>query len=259
VATGSSTSEALVGLQIADGVGWITLDDQPRRNSVTARLSSEVAAACARCIEHPEVRVVVLTGVGPTFSAGGDITSLLDPEAPLDVLFEGFDALATLAMPTLAAVNGPAIGAGVNFVLACDVVIAGRSARFDPRFLDVGIHPGGGHLWRMQRATSRQATAALVIFGESIDAQRAQELGLVWRCVDDDQLLDVAAALAARVAGRSPELVQRTKANLNASAAITDIRTAADLERGALEWSRRQPAFRKGVQALQAKLASGHR
>jgi enoyl-CoA hydratase len=238
-----------------DGVATITLNEVTRRNSVTAELSLAVEAACQEAAGERKARVVVLTAAGPAFSAGGDIGSLTSRAPALATLYRGFEALAALTVPTLAAVNGPAVGAGMNFALACDVIIAAESARFDPRFLDIGIHPGGGHLWRLQARAGRQAAAALVLFGEALTGQQAVLHGLAWACVPDDQLLDRTRVLARRAARRSGQLVQRTKATLNASLPITNGRDAADLEQVAQEWSMSRPAFRDGVAALQRRLA----
>jgi enoyl-CoA hydratase/carnithine racemase len=250
----SSQPAELVRSEVCDGVATITLNDVARRNSVTPELSRALEAACHQLAADADVRVVVLASAAPAFSAGGDIGSLTNPVAPLAVMYRGFEALAGLTVPTLAAVNGPAVGAGMNFVLACDLIIAAESARFDPRFLDIGIHPGGGHLWRLQARVGRQATAALVLFGESLSGSAAVGHGLAWACVPDDELMTKAHALARRVAGRSTELVRRTKATLNASGPITNGRDAADLERVAQEWSMSRPAFRAGVAALERSM-----
>jgi enoyl-CoA hydratase len=251
----AKSGDRLVDVGVSDGIAWITLNDPARRNCVSAELSTDLAEACGELARDPAVRVAVVTGAGPAFSSGGDIGSLTRPGSPLEVLYRGFAGLASLPVPVLAAVNGPAVGAGMNFALACDVIVAGSSARFDPRFLDVGIHPGGGHLWRLQQLVGRQAAAAMVIFGESVTAEQAEQLGLVWRAVADDELASTARALASRVAGRSPELVRRTKASLAASTGITQPRLAVDLEQVAQEWSMRRPAFAAGVQAMRDRLA----
>jgi enoyl-CoA hydratase len=245
----------LVRTDLIDGIATITLNDPARRNSVTAELSVAVETACREFSAQSDARVVVVTGAGPAFSAGGDISTLTGRTGPLRVLYRGFEALAKLTVPTLAAVNGPAIGAGMNFALACDVIVAAESARFDPRFLDIGIHPGGGHLWRLQARAGRQAAAALVLFGETLTGREAVSHGLAWACVPDSELLDNAHALARRAARRSADLVRRTKATLNASVPITNGRDATDLEEIAQEWSMSRPAFREGVAALQRRLA----
>lgn len=249
-----NASSSLVRTEIVDAVALLTLDDAGHRNTVTVRLSLDLEAACAALHVSNEVNAVVLTA-GPAFSAGGDLASLSDGSVPLSDLYRGFEALAKLPMPTIAAVNGPAVGAGINFALSCDVIMAAESARFDPRFLDIGIHPGGGHLWRTIGRIGRQATAALVLFGESLTGQQAAELGLAWRCTPDEELLAVSRALAARAARRSPELVRRTKATLNASVPLTNLRDAVDLEAVAQRWSMSRPAFREGVAALRERLS----
>ena len=104
---------------------------------------------------------------------------LLEPKAPLEAMYAGFEAIAAAPVPTVAAVGGAAVGAGVNVALACDVIVCSPSARFDPRWLDVGIHPGGGNLWLLRERVGRQAAAALVLCGESVDGDEAARMG--WR------------------------------------------------------------------------------
>ena len=133
-------------------------------------------------------------------------------------------------VPTIAAVGGPAIGAGVNVALACDVIVCSPSARFDPRFLDVGIQPGGGLLWRLRERVGRQAAAALVLCGEALDGEEAAEVGLAWRCVPDDELADAALALARRAAQRPRALLARAKQTLDETASVTDGEAAVQLE-----------------------------
>ena len=103
---------------------------------------------------------VVLTAEPPVFCAGGSLDALLSRDVPLAASYDGFLALANAPVPTIAAIDVAAIGAGVNLPLACDVILAAPSARFDPRWLDVGIHPGGGHLWRLFQRVGTQGAAA---------------------------------------------------------------------------------------------------
>ena len=158
-------------------------------------------------------------------------------------------------MPTLAVVGGPAIGAGVNLPLACDVVLTSPEAVFDPRFLDVGIHPGGGHLWRLERRIGTQGAAALVLFGDSLDGEQAVRAGLAWRCVDAERLQADAMAMARRVVRRSAPLVRRTKATLVAGAGIADPYEAFALELAAQEWSVEQPEFEASLRRIRQRLA----
>src|SRR3954452_15395555 len=93
----------------------------------------------------------MVTATPSRLCAGGSVDDLLEPRAPLRDMYAGVLALSRLTLPSVAAVNGPVIGAGVNVPLSCDVILASPKARFDPRFMDLGIHPGGGNLWRMER------------------------------------------------------------------------------------------------------------
>ena len=136
---------------------------------------------------------VVVTGAAPAFCAGANLGNLAEAtEESLGNIYEGFLRIARSPLPTLAAVNGAAVGAGMNLALGCDVRIAARRAKFDTRFLQIGIHPGGGHTWMLRRIVGPQATFAGVVFGEVMDGAEAERVGLVHRCVDDDQLLAAA-------------------------------------------------------------------
>jgi enoyl-CoA hydratase len=245
----------LVRLEVEGHVAILTLDDPARRNAVSPQLSRCVRRAVLQVRCDPQVRALVLTGAPPVFSAGGDLATLTERTVALAVLYEGFQSLSSLTIPTIAAVNGPAVGAGMNFALACDVIVAARGAVFDLRFLDVGIHPGGGHLWRLQRLVGPQAAAALVIFGERLGAEEAERIGLVWRAVEDADLRGYALKLALRAAGRSAELVRRTKASLAVSTTLTHERLAVDLEETAQEWSMGRPGFAEGVARLRERLS----
>jgi enoyl-CoA hydratase len=127
-------------------------------------------------------------------------------------------------------VNGPAVGAGFNLALCCDVRIAAVSARFDARFARIGLHPGGGHVWMLERAVGPQAAAAMSLFGERVEGPRAAELGLAWRCVADDELLDDAVALAANAADLAPGLAAALKQTLREAPWHADFEAAVQVE-----------------------------
>src|SRR5207302_10971727 len=126
-------------------------------------------------------------------------------------VYEGFLRVQRSPLATVAAVNGAAVGAGVNLALACDVRIVGGSAGFDTRFLQLGLHPGGGHTWMMSRLLGPQAAAATVIFGDVLDGEAAERRGLARRCVDDKSLLEHALASAAKAASARPALARRVQ------------------------------------------------
>jgi enoyl-CoA hydratase len=240
---------------MADGVATLTVADPTRRNALTIPLVERIVAAFDAVEADPAVGAVLVTGAPPAFCAGADLSDLgTSREAGLRRIYEGFLRVARSPLPTIAAVNGAAVGAGMNLALACDVRVAGRSARFDTRFLDLGIHPGGGHTWMLHRIAGPQAAAAMVLFGEVLDGPRAAQTGLVWRCVDDDELLGTAHALAARAAANPPELVRRTKATLADVAAIDDHPAAVERELAVQVWSMDQPEFAERLAALQRRI-----
>jgi len=154
----------------------------------------------------------------------------------------------------VAAVNGAAVGAGLNMALACDVIVAGESARFDTRFLQIGLHPGGGNTWRLRRITDLQSTMALVVFGEVVDGRRAAEIGLAWACVPDGELLATARTMAGRAAAGPPELVRRMKATIQATDGVTTSEDAVALEVGPQLWSLGQPAFVELLASLRERM-----
>ena len=242
--------------EVVDGdVGVVTLDDPTSRNALRIELSLDLAAAVAELVDQG-VGALVLTAEPPVFCAGGHLDDLLAPRATLRDTYAGFTALADAPVVTVAAVGGACIGAGVNLPLACDVTVASPEARFDPRFLDVGIHPGGGHLWRLVDRVGRQGAAALSLCGDALDGAEAEAKGLVWRCVPADELLATALRLARRAAGRDRELVARTRATLDASLALSSPEDAVELELVAQQWSMDRPGFADQVRAVQARLAS---
>jgi enoyl-CoA hydratase len=196
----------------------------------------------------------VLAAEPPTFCSGGALDELLEPVASLEEIYAGMLPLAEAAVPTIAAVGGAAIGAGVNLPLFCDVIVASPAARFDPRWLDVEIHPGGGHLARLAARIGRQGAAALVLCGDTLDGEAAVQAGLAWRCVPDDELLDTSIALASRAARRSRDLVVRTKQSLDASLAADDLGTALEIELAAQRWSMSRPAHHRRVADIKASI-----
>jgi enoyl-CoA hydratase len=244
-----------VRVHVEEGVGVVTLADPGRRNALSKQLSDALAAAVREALDGG-ARALVLAAEPPVFCAGGSLDDLLRREHPLGETYAGFLALADAPVPTIAAVAGAAIGAGVNLPLACDVVIAGESARFDPRFLDVGIHPGGGHLWRLARRVGPQGAAALVLCGDTLTGAEAVTHGLAWRCVPDSEVTATAMRLAGRAAARSPELVRRTKQTLRATTGYAQAADAMMAELEAQQWSVEQPHFLETVQALREKIGS---
>ena len=236
-------------------VAVVTLDDPQRRNALNLELCGELAATMDQLEGDDGVGAVVITGAAPAFCAGADLTQLgASRRDGLLAIYEGFLRVASSPLPTIAAVNGPAVGAGMNLALAADVRLAGRSARFDTRFLDLGIHPGGGHTWMLRRIVGPQAAMAMVVFGQRLDGEQAERVGLAWRCVDDDELLAASIEMAARAADGPPELTRRIKATIRDVADLDEHADAVERELGDQLWSMDQPAFAERLAQLQARI-----
>lgn len=248
---------SLLLVDIAEGVATLTLNNPGERNTLTAPLVAEIVAAMDRIEADPSVGALVVTGAAPAFCAGANLGNLAEStEESLGNIYEGFLRIARSPLPTLAAVNGAAVGAGMNLALGCDVRIAGRRAKFDTRFLQIGIHPGGGHTWMFRRIAGPQATMAAVVFGEVMDGAEAERVGLVHRCVDDDQLLTMAHEMAARAAAAPRELVTTVKRTIQDMADIDNHPAAVKRELEPQIWSTRQPWFAERIAALQKKISS---
>jgi enoyl-CoA hydratase len=248
---------SLVTTAIADGVGTLTLDHPEGRNTLTAPMVAEIVAAMDAFEADESVGAVVVTGSGPAFCAGADLGNLAEATGDsLGGIYEGFLRIARSPLPTLAAVNGAAVGAGMNLALGCDVRIAGASARFDTRFLQLGIHPGGGHTWMLRRLAGPQTAMAAVVFGQVLDGAEAERVGIVWRCVPDGDLATVAHEVAARAASVPRELATTTKRTILDMADVADHQAAVARELEPQLWSTRQPWFAERLAAMRARISS---
>ncbi|MCU0261757.1 MAG: enoyl-CoA hydratase [Ilumatobacteraceae bacterium] len=247
---------SLVVTEIADGVGTLTLNNPEGRNTLTAPMVAEIVAAMDAFESDDGVGAVVVTGAGPAFCAGADLGNLAEADGTsLGRIYEGFLRIARSPLPTVAAVNGAAVGAGMNLALGCDVRIAAARARFDTRFLQLGIHPGGGHTWMLRRLAGPQTAMATVVFGEVLDGAEAERVGVVWRCVPDDELAAAAHALAARAAAVPRELVITAKRTIADMADVADHPAAVARELEPQLWSTRQPWFAERLAAMQARIS----
>jgi enoyl-CoA hydratase/carnithine racemase len=209
---------------VDEGVAVITLNSPGTRNVLGFEgPSREIEAACARIAADRGVRAVVLTGAGKAFSAGGDIKNMvarLDANGlePIDDRYyykEGIHriprALYDLEVPTIAAVNGPAIGAGLDLACMCDIRIAARSATFAESFVKLGIIPGDGGAFLLQRLVGPAKAADMTFTGDPIDAAEALACGLVSEVVDDGKLMDAALGKARRIAANPPHALRMAK------------------------------------------------
>ncbi|MCX6515402.1 MAG: enoyl-CoA hydratase [Actinobacteria bacterium] len=247
---------SLVLLTVTDGVATLTLNNPDERNTLTAPMVAEILAAMDTIEGDPSIGAIVVTGTAPAFCAGANLGNLATASGnSLGTIYEGFLRIARSPLPTIAAVNGAAVGAGMNLALGCDVRIAARRAKFDTRFLQIGIHPGGGHTWMLRRITGPQNTFATVMFGEVLDGAEAERIGLVWKCVDDDQLLIEAQKMAARAASVPRPLLESVKKTIQDMADVVTHPEAVERELVPQLWSTKQPWFAEKIAAMQAKIS----
>ena len=247
----------LVPFEVDGHVALIRINDPGRRNAVTEQISAGLRSAVRRAEADARVHAVVVTGTGTAFCAGADLTALgAVAEQGLRRIYDGFLAVADCALPTIAAVNGPAVGAGLNLALACDVRIAGPAALFDARFQKLGIHPGGGATWMLQRSAGPQVARAALLFGMRFDAEAAVHHGLALVKADDP----VAAALelAAGPAAAPRDVVIATKATMRATISPGSIDTdlhamAVSAELGPQAESLLSPEFAQRLAAARRK------
>ena len=243
-------------VDVVDRVATVTLNEPDKRNAISLAMVGGIAEAFDALEADEDVGAIVVTGAPPAFCAGADLSHLgSSREDGLRRIYEAFLRLSRCPLPTLAAVNGAAVGAGLNMALSCDVRLAGESARFDTRFLQLAIHPGGGYTWMLRRIAGVQAAMAAGVFGEVLDGREAERVGLVWRCVADDELLESAQTMAAKAAAAPRELARRVKATIADMATIDDHAAAVERELADQLWSMDQPAFAERLAAIQARIS----
>lgn len=194
---------------VSGGVARLTLNRPERLNSLNAQMHAEVRHALAALAADSSVRVLVLTGAGRGFCAGQDLADrTVAPGAEAVDLGASIErdykplilTLRRLPVPILCAVNGVAAGAGANIALACDLVLAARSASFVQAFARIGLMPDSGGTWFLPRLVGPARALGLALLGEKLPASQAADWGLIWRCVDDEDFAAEVDSLAARLA-----------------------------------------------------------
>ncbi|NYZ16555.1 enoyl-CoA hydratase/isomerase family protein [Azospirillum sp. RWY-5-1] len=231
-----------VTVDLAEGVAVVALNEPETRNALTPSLRDALMDALSELVASADCRIIVLTGTGAAFCAGGDLNSLPDHD-PLAIrrrLARSHELLRLIVAgpkPVIAAVNGAAFGAGLSLAAACDVVLASPAARFGAVFGKVGLMGDMGLLWSLPQRIGTAATRRLLFTSAIIDAEAALGLGLVDRCVRDDALLEEARALAGELAEAPPVAVAATKAVLARGPAPLDQILAAELDHQTLLFS----------------------
>lgn len=242
-------------LEVADGVAAITLNAPQRRNALTPEMADEFVDVLDHVETDASIGAIVLRGEGLGFCAGAELTGMTgimqDPSEStnyraIERIYGAFVRLGEMPCPSIAAVHGAAVGAGVNLMLAADVRIVAEDARILSGFYQLGVHPGGGFLSRMARATSHQSTVALTLLEEEITGHRAAQIGLAWRAFPEAELVSFAMERA-RYAAKDPELAREIHRTFRLTTEPHAIGWGAALqaERASQLWSMRRLAARK--------------
>jgi enoyl-CoA hydratase len=242
-------SEAEVVVERHEGVAVLRLRAEDRRNALTVEMAQAMIDACEALDADASVGAVVVTG-GSYFCAGGarDVLKAAgeDPAqreayANLGTVYRAFERVGQLESPTIAAVRGGAVGAGINLAFATDLRVVAQDAKLISGFIPIGLHPGGGHGVLLGRTGQREATSAMMLFGERITGAQAVELGFAWAAVPDEEVEARAVELAA-VPAKDPELARRTAKTLRMELGPPGLPwgAALDLERASQMWTLRR-------------------
>lgn len=246
---------------VTGGVATIALDRPDSLNSFNQQMHAEVREAMQRVKDDHEIRCVLLTGKGRGFCAGQDLgdRAVSGGEGPPD-LGESVEknynplirSIMTLPKPVVCAVNGVAAGAGASIALACDIVLAAKSASFIMSFCKIGLVPDSGGTWNLPRAVGLPRARGLAMLGDKLPAEKAEAWGLIWQCVEDDDLMGEATKLAAHLATQPTRGLGRIKQLLNASTARA-LDEELEAEREAMQELGRSADYAEGVAAFMEK------
>ncbi|WP_328809969.1 enoyl-CoA hydratase/isomerase family protein [Rhodococcus sp. NBC_00294] len=236
-----------VNVSIADGAAEITIANPGARNAIDATMARDLVDACDRIDADASVGVAIVRGDDGYFCSGGSRSELAaissapvsdEGVALIQTIYDAFLRVGRLRVPTIAAIRGGAVGAGVNLAMATDVRIISCTARFTSGFVNIGIHPGGGHYTLLGRSANPEAATALGVLGDSVDGARAVELGLAYLAVADESVEPEAWRLT-ETSRRDPALARAAIASLRAEVHAPGVSwdAAVAMERGVQAWS----------------------
>jgi len=244
-----------ITFSITDHVATLTLNRPDKLNSFTEEMHSEIRDALSKVHSGGDARCLLITGSGRGFCAGQDLADL-DFSALSDTLEQNYNPLIRtitgLDMPVIGAVNGVAAGAGANLALACDLVIAAKSASFIQAFCKIGLVPDAAGTWTLPRLIGLPRAMGLAMLGEKLSAQQAEQWGLIWQCVEDDELAEISTGLARHLATQPTTALALTKRLLRESSTNT-LDQQLNLERDFQAAASHTSDFKLGVEAFLAK------
>jgi 2-(1,2-epoxy-1,2-dihydrophenyl)acetyl-CoA isomerase len=253
-----------VAFEVSEGIARLTLNRPDRLNSFNTLMHAEVQDALTALKDDRSVRVLILTGAGRGFCAGQDLGDrvVAPGGAPPDLgpsIERGYKplilALRRLPLPVIAAVNGVAAGAGANIALACDLVIAARSATFIQAFSKIGLVPDSGGTWLLPRLAGHARAMGLALLGEKLPAEQAAQWGLIWRCVEDAELASEVDKLARHLAAAPTRGLARTKQAMIEGWSRT-LEQQLDVERDYQQELGHSADYAEGVAAFMEKRAA---
>lgn len=254
-------SQPSILLEIDQGVALLTLNRPDNLNSFNEEMHQHMRVVLGQVRKNKNVRALVITGSGRAFCAGqdlGDRNVAPGIEAPDlgDSIEKNYNpmlrALHDLPLPVICAVNGVAAGAGANIALACDITLAARSASFIQAFCKIGLIPDSGGTWTLPRLTGMARAKGMALLGDKISAEQAESWGMIWRCVDNEQLMEEAMKLAHHLATQPTKGLAFIKRALHAGANNT-FDQQLDLERDLQRLAGRTEDYREGVAAFMDK------
>jgi enoyl-CoA hydratase len=247
---------SLVLFDVRDNVALLTLNNPDKRNMLTVEVCALISDYVQQAEAHPEVKALIVTGAGEAFCAGGQLQDLTPNKAVIEAIYSGFLSIANCTLPTIAAVNGPAVGAGFNMAVGCDVRIVTENARFEPRFFGLGLHPGGGNTWMLRQLAAWDTAAGMLLFSQSLSGTEAVAKGLAWQCVGAGDLVSSAIAFTLKIRDLPKELLLRTKQTLRQAGGTNSHKEMLDIETAEQMWSIQQPYARDSIAAMIAKISS---
>ena len=240
------------------GVLAITLNRPEVYNSFNHEMASEVQSALDKAADDSAVRCIILTGAGKAFSAGQDLNEVVDPNGPpIEKIVEEhynpiIQRIRSIEKPVVAAVNGVAAGAGANIALACDIIIACKSASFVQAFSKIGLIPDSGGTFALPRLVGLQRASAMMMLGDKIPADEAESMGMIYRAVDDDQFDETVKKIAGKLALMPTRGLGLTKRALNSSM-TNNLAQQLEVERELQLAAGSTFDFNEGVQAFLEK------
>ena len=247
-----------IEFSINNGVAKLVLNRPDSLNSFNTQMHAEMREALKTVVKDKQIRCLLITGNGRGFCAGQDLSDrsvAVGDEAPdLGASIEKnynpmIRTLVGLEIPVICAVNGVAAGAGANIAFACDIVLAARSASFIQAFCKIGLVPDSGGTWTLPRLVGRSRAMALSMLGNKIPAQQAADWGMIWQCIEDDELQSEADKMALHLASQPTVGMSLIKRAINASSTNT-FDQQLDMERDLQRLAGRTNDYREGVAAF---------